>query len=231
MKVFVSYSKLDGVAVQSLVDDLKSAGQKVWVDKNLVGGVAWWAEILEQIRDCELFVCATSDNSLNSKPCQAERSYATALGISVLPVQIADVLSYRIDAVFSLQSVDYREMSSDRSAALWSALNSQTGERTALPESLPEPPPIPYEYLMTMSAAIRDKPALSPSEQASMVFDPVLVRWPAAGHVPARLQRRRVGESRFSGAPDGCNTHHLTSTNPRADHYQWSGRRESNPRS
>jgi serine/threonine kinase PknH len=72
MKVFVSYSRRDDAPVRSLVADLQRARQQVWLDEDLGGGEAWWTQILEQVRDCTVFVLALSKNSLSSKPCRAE---------------------------------------------------------------------------------------------------------------------------------------------------------------
>src|SRR5262245_43819782 len=84
VKVFVSYSRQDRSAVQSLVVDLVHARNEVWMDDHLAGGKSWWAEILEQIRACTVFVVALSDHSQQSKPCRAENDYAEALGLPIL---------------------------------------------------------------------------------------------------------------------------------------------------
>ena len=100
MKVFVSYSSHDDVAVRSLVADLERARQQVWLDQDLGGGDAWWAVILEQIRACTVFMFALSNNSLYSTPCRAELDYAKSLRLPILPVQIGEVGSYRTDPIF-----------------------------------------------------------------------------------------------------------------------------------
>lgn len=91
MAVFVSYSTRDGVAVNKLAQDLQDADEQVWIDQRLAGGEAWWRAILEQIRSCDVFIFALSQNSIQSKPCQAELDYARALGLPILPVQIGPV--------------------------------------------------------------------------------------------------------------------------------------------
>ena len=81
MTVFVSYSSRDRDAVKSLTQDLQDADEQVWMDQRLAGGDAWWRAILEQIRGCDVFIFALSQNSIDSKPCQAELQYAQALGL------------------------------------------------------------------------------------------------------------------------------------------------------
>jgi hypothetical protein len=97
MKVFVSYPNHNDVAVRSLADDLERARQQAWLDQDLGGGNAWWAQILEQIRACTVFVFALSNNSLYPAPCRAELEYATALGVPILPVQISEAAACLAD--------------------------------------------------------------------------------------------------------------------------------------
>ena len=93
MKVFVSYPNHNDVAVRSLADDLERARQQARLDQDLGGGNAWWAQILEQIRACTVFVFALSNNSPYPAPCRAELECATALGVPILPVQISEAAS------------------------------------------------------------------------------------------------------------------------------------------
>ena len=172
MKVFISYSRRDDAAIRSLVEDLKRARVQVWMDEELGGGDAWWTEILEQIRGCSVFVFALSDNSLYSKPCRAELGYAKALGLPILPVQIGEVASYHADPIFTVQLVDYRNPTKDSAFDLVSALHTRAGQHTELPDPLPEPPPIPYEYLHRLGASIHDTTAvLAPPVQGQMLFE------------------------------------------------------------
>jgi hypothetical protein len=171
VKVFISYSSDDDVAVRSLADDLARARQQVWLDHELGGGDAWWPEILTQIRESAVFVFALSDSSLRSKPCRAELDYAEALGLPILPVQIGQVSTYRTHPIFARQLVDYRDSTRSSGIALVSALHERGRDRADLPDPLPEPPAMPYEYLLRLGAAIRGTAELSPAMQASMVLE------------------------------------------------------------
>ena len=143
MKVFISYSRDDEGAVRSLVGDLQRAPVQVWLDEELGGGDAWWTAILNEIRECTVFLFALSDNSLHSKPCRAERGYAQALGLPILPVQVGEISSFRADPIFSRQLIDYRKPTSATGFALMGALNEHAAHRTDLPDPLPDAPPIP----------------------------------------------------------------------------------------
>lgn len=169
MKIFVSYSRQDDDAVRSLAEDLARARQQVWLDHELSGGDAWWPEILAQIRASAVFVFALSDDSLRSKPCRAELGYAEALGLPILPVQVGKVSAYRTDPIFTKQLVDYRDSTRSSGIALVSALHERGLESRELPDPLPEPPPIPYEYLLRLGAAVRGNAKLAPATQESMV--------------------------------------------------------------
>ena len=106
MTLFVTYSSKDEVAVGELVSDLERARHSVWLDEDLRGGDPWWQDILTRIPECRVFVL--SKNSLASKPCRAELSYARALGLHILPVQIGPVDNLRTVPISDIQIVDYK---------------------------------------------------------------------------------------------------------------------------
>jgi hypothetical protein len=171
MSVFISHSNRDHAAVRSLTQHLQSARETVWLDQSLIGGEAWWDRILHQIRSCTVFLIALSNNCLQSKPCRAEIDYAKSLGLPILPVLIGDVDSYRIDPIFTVQSVDYRNPDVNSGMALIAALRERVAERKDLPDPLPDPPPVPYEYLQRLGVAIDSPEELSPTEQSTILTD------------------------------------------------------------
>ena len=97
MTVFISYFSRDREAVKTLVQDLQDADEQVWMDERLAGGDAWWWAIVEQIRGCDVFIFALSQNSIESKPCQAELRYAELLRLPILPVQVGSVDSIKLN--------------------------------------------------------------------------------------------------------------------------------------
>lgn len=58
--------------MEGFVRDLEEMGQNVWFDHDLSGGQVWWDQILDRIRQCELFVFLLSSTSLDSTGCQSE---------------------------------------------------------------------------------------------------------------------------------------------------------------
>ena len=169
MGVFVSYSSRDKDAVTRLTQDLQDADEQVWLDQRLAGGDAWWRAILEQIRCCDVFIFALSQNSIQSKPCQAELHYAQDLGLPILPVQVGHVDSMQLNPLATVQTVDYRTSTSTVGMRLLTALNRARAQRQPLPSPLPDEPPVPFEYLIRLYTTISGTDQLSPSDQAALV--------------------------------------------------------------
>src|SRR5271163_1749203 len=169
MGVFVSYSSRDKDAVKSLTQDLQNADEQVWLDQRLAGGEAWWRAILEQIRGCDVFIFALSQNSIQSKPCQAELQYAQALGLQVLPVQVGPVDSMSLNPVATVQAIDYRHQTPNTGMRLIAALHRERARRQPLPEPLPAEPPVPFEYLIRLYTTISNPDYLTPRDQAALV--------------------------------------------------------------
>ncbi len=169
MGVFVSYSTREKDAVTRLTQDLQDAEEHVWLDRRLAGGDAWWRAILEQIRGCDVFIFALSQNSIQSKPCQAELHYAQDLGLPILPVQVGPVDSMQLNPLATVQTVDYRTSTSTAGMRLLSALHRARTQRQPLPSPLPPEPPVPFEYLIRLYTTIAGTDQLSPRDQAALV--------------------------------------------------------------
>jgi hypothetical protein len=167
--VFVSYSSRDKDAVKSLTQDLQDADEQVWLDQRLAGGDAWWRAILEQIRGCDVFIFALSQNSIQSKPCQAELHYAQTLGLPILPVQVGPVDSMQLNPLATVQAIDYRNPTPNTGMRLIAALHRERARRQPLPSSLPDEPEVPFEYLIRLYTTIAGPDYLSPPDQAALV--------------------------------------------------------------
>jgi serine/threonine kinase PknH len=170
MGLFVSYSSQDRSALEPLTAALRRARQQVWFDDDLGGGEAWWNEILEQIRSCEVFIVALSNHSLESKPCQAELRYAKALERPILPVQIGPVDSMRANPVAALQVIDYQNPSADTGIQLVTAVQALAAQQRPLPSPLPDGPPVPFAYLMRLSSTLAEQD-LDPRQQTHLVTE------------------------------------------------------------
>jgi hypothetical protein len=170
MPLFVSYSSQDRTTVDALTAALRRGQQQVWFDQELGGGDSWWAKILEQIRSCDVFVVALSNNWLQSKPSQSELRYARALNRPILPVRIGDVDSMRVNPLAALQIIDYRNPSVDAGIQLVTAVHALTAKPQPLPDPLPEEPPVPFGYITRLGNALAEK-ELSPQQQMQALVE------------------------------------------------------------
>jgi serine/threonine kinase PknH len=170
MALFISYSSQDRSTVDALTNALRKGQQQVWFDQELGGGDSWWNKILEQIRSCDVFVVALSNNWLQSKPSQAELRYAQALNRPILPVRIGDIDSMRVNPLAALQIIDYREPSVDAGIQLVTAVHAMQSKPAPLPEPLPDEPPVPFGYITRLGNTLAEK-ELSPQQQTQLLIE------------------------------------------------------------
>ncbi|SPM42154.1 serine/threonine-protein kinase [Mycobacterium numidiamassiliense] len=170
MTLFMSYSSQDRSAVDALAATLRRARKQVWFDQELGGGDSWWAQILEQIRACDVFVVALSSNWLQSKPSQSELRYAQALNRPILPVRIGDISSMRVNPLAALQIIDYRDPTVDASIQLVTAIHSLVDKPQPLPDPLPDEPPVPFGYITRLGNQLTEK-ELSPQQQLQLLVE------------------------------------------------------------
>jgi serine/threonine kinase PknH len=167
MAIFISYSSRDREAVENIVRALQKARESVWLDREIGPGEAWWREILGQIRDCEVFIAALSENWEQSRACRSELEYAQALGLPLIPVQIGPLKSMVLNRVGHLQIVDYRVPTADTGIALTTEVRLKKDRRQPLSLPLPDEPPVPFEYLMRFNSQLDQ--SLGPREQEAIL--------------------------------------------------------------
>jgi hypothetical protein len=171
-QVFVSYSRHSEEIVKGLVADLGELGHQVWFDKDLVGGQAWWDQILGRIRDSDVLVFVLDAKALSSHACRSEWTYASDLGKTVLPVLVADGVSSNLlpPVLSQTQFVDYRKQ--DRLAALRlaRALADSPAARP-LPDPLPPEPDLPISYLGRLGQQIDAPATLTFEVQSALLVD------------------------------------------------------------
>ncbi|MGW4112965.1 toll/interleukin-1 receptor domain-containing protein [Actinosynnema sp. NPDC004786] len=167
MTIFVSYTRADEPAVRALRDDLDRMGHQVWLDHEIHGGELWWREIIRTIQAARVFVFALSQASWKSVPCHAEFDYAQQLDLPVLPVQVGPLDNLRIP-IMERQLVDYRERDADAIVALAGALTELTARPRVLPNPLPTPPKVPFEYLYRIAELLGPQP-IAPERQEIII--------------------------------------------------------------
>jgi len=168
-ELFISYSRLTLEPVKVLVQNFEAAGHEVWLDQELTGGHAWWEQVLEKIRECDLFVFALAPEALDSEACKREYTYAFNLRKTILPVLVAGGvnLNFLPPALAVIHYVDYQDQDVESAFNLIKALNNLPTPQP-LPEPLPEPPDIPMSYLGDLAEQVGAE-TLSPQEQRGLV--------------------------------------------------------------
>ncbi len=154
--IFISYSRKNRREVATLVRDLETVGYEVWFDQNLTGGHEWWATILEKIRECDLFICALTQATLDSAACEKEWVYAHQLNKRILPIILGEITVRLLPTELQrIQFVDYRDRNADTVLSLINALRKLPNPNKP-PISLPPEPEIPLSPLVSLEKDIRN---------------------------------------------------------------------------
>ena len=169
--IFISYDRESKPLVMTLSVDIRALGHAVWFDQELTGGRSWWDQILEQVRNCDVFVFALAPGALDSEACKLEYEYADALGKTILPVLIAEGVSTNLlpGTLSKIQFVDYRQQDKTALARVGKAIRDARSPKP-LPDPLPKSPEVPISYLSSLAARIA-APRLSQEEQILLVSD------------------------------------------------------------
>ncbi len=170
MALFISYSSQDRATVDALTTALRKGQQQVWFDQELGGGDSWWHKILEQIRTCDVFIVALSNNWLLSKPSKSELDYARDLKRPILPVRIGSVDSMRVNPLATLQTIDYTNPTVDAGIQLVTAVHALRATPVPLPDPLPEEPPVPFGYITRLGNTLYEK-ELTPQQQIQLLVE------------------------------------------------------------
>ncbi len=89
--IFISYSKTDASFALKLADDLKSAGFKVWIDRQIGGGERWRTSILQALREANEMIVVLSPNAMQSEWVMHEGSVGSGLQKPIYPVLLEPV--------------------------------------------------------------------------------------------------------------------------------------------
>lgn len=170
--VFVSYSRINLDVVTQLVADLQAVGVDTWYDQTLTGGKTWWDEILNKIRECDIYIFALSPESWGSEACKEELKYVGQLGKPILPVLISDGINLSLlpPPLNEIQVTDYRQRDKAATLALFKAINTSP-VAPPLPDPLPTPPKVPVSYLNHLKVRLDNPEPLSSQEQNLMFLE------------------------------------------------------------
>src|SRR5579859_5315052 len=93
MNIFISYSSKDRDKVKLLTEDIEALDYTILMDRNSphTRTETWWNNILDDIRQCDLFIVAVTHSSLTSEFCQHQYRYAYVLHKRILSVVIQQI--------------------------------------------------------------------------------------------------------------------------------------------
>lgn len=169
---FVCYSRQLKDDVVNITTALRDMEHEIWFDQVLKGGQTWWDEILDNIRCCDVFIAALSPATLESQACNREWNYAASLGKPILPVVLTEGVSNNLlpPVLSKIHYVDYRKRDSQAAFSLIKALEALP-ESPTLPETLPDPPPVPLSYLADLKERIESERSLNFEEQSAITLE------------------------------------------------------------
>lgn len=105
--IFISYSRTDSKVVESFVEQLESAGYKVWIDRtNVHPGKSYKSIIVQAIEDSTVFLFFSSRNSNASSWTPKEIAIAVDRQKHIIPIKLDDS-RYNQDVEFDLINLDY----------------------------------------------------------------------------------------------------------------------------
>jgi TIR domain len=171
-RIFVSYSRTNLDVVTQLIQDVQAVGLDAWHDRTLTGGQRWWDNILSNILESDIFICALSPESAESEACRSELTYAVHLGKTILPVLVADGINLNLLSapLNEIQVTDYRGRDKGAAFALIRSIHTAP-PAPPLPTPLPTPPRVPISYLSNLTERIDSNEPLDSQDQITLLFE------------------------------------------------------------
>lgn len=161
-RIFISYSRSDAELITELEETLQlivHPDPVIWYDRELKnsGGRAWWNDILEQIRLCDIFIYALSPSVLESIPCKREHQYACDLEKTILPVLIRPVADIRPfgTRLHEIQICHFDQRTYEQKRALKDSIG-KLPPSPPLRIPLPESPSVPLSPVVYLYERIED---------------------------------------------------------------------------
>ena len=112
-RIFISYSRRDLEAVDSIVEKIEATGMGVWIDReDIKPGKTWRVQIVEAIATCDAFVLMLSSNSAASDNVRREIDLAQDAGRAVFimkldPVKLPAEMLYQL---VGLQHIELQQL-------------------------------------------------------------------------------------------------------------------------
>lgn len=145
--IFLSYASADRQRALAIVDSLKSAGVRVWMDQRAInGGASWDAAIVRAIKGCTALILAATETSVRSRNVQTEVRLAMQYGRPLLPLLVSPA-TFPEELEYALVGVQWVEVL-DHSPEVWLPRVLRALAQLDLSTELPFPqhtsiPPVP----------------------------------------------------------------------------------------
>ena len=114
--IFISYAHRDSEFVMYVINELQSAGYRIWYDEGIEVGTEWPDYIAKRIMNCSVFLAFVSNHSVNSQNCKREIDYAIKNRRDPVAIYLEKVnLSAGMDMQLgSVQNMYYNRFSSEK---------------------------------------------------------------------------------------------------------------------
>jgi len=90
--IFISYSRQDEKQAMHLLGVLRREGYTVWIDQESIAGASIWSdEIVQNIKQCDIFIALLSESSTASHNVSKEIAIAAENRKIILPIEIGTV--------------------------------------------------------------------------------------------------------------------------------------------
>ena len=117
-----------------------------------------------------MVIAALSTHSVKSKLCQTQLQYALALAKPIMPIQFGPLETTLVNPLSTMQILDYQNPSIETGIALIAAVQAARARSVPLPDPLPEEPPMPFAYLMSLASHV-SAPQLNAQEQNAVAAE------------------------------------------------------------
>jgi fructose-1,6-bisphosphatase/inositol monophosphatase family enzyme len=154
--IFISYSRIDlsfAEQITTLLNQVYPDG--AWYDQRIVGGTEWWKEILDHIRQADVFIYLLTQESIQSEYCNAEYNEAKRLNKFIIPVLVR-ARTQIPEEVKRLQIIDMSQgITLDNSTLLHAAINYYRDQPTAASTPADSGPPTPMPAVPSQKEELR----------------------------------------------------------------------------
>jgi hypothetical protein len=89
-QLFLSYCHKNKEIVHRVADELIKLNYKIWIDRDLIQGNIFLADIQKGIENSHVIMCFISKNYCDSKNCMIEINFANTQNKKILPIMLDD---------------------------------------------------------------------------------------------------------------------------------------------